>query len=270
LHGLIDTHAVYKPNGSSMIQKISVAKVITVIHTIIIYMWVIASTVVFGLLAILVSFFSKKGDGVHHIAQIWGRSITLVSGIRVTSTGVDPKFSGNSYIYMSNHQSNFDIPVLYSALPVQFRWLAKAELFRIPIFGNSMRCAGYISIDRSNRKSAFQSLVQATDMIRNGTSVMIFPEGTRSTDGQLLPFKKGGFLLAVDAGVPIIPIKIYNTQKVMPKGRLLVRHHRVMIQIGSPIQTSGYTRKTKDDLIARVRDAMLSMPSMQDGGGGDG
>jgi 1-acyl-sn-glycerol-3-phosphate acyltransferase len=253
-----------------MTQKFSVAKVVTIVHTILIFIWIIAATVVFGLLAILVSFFSKKGDSVHYIAQCWGKSILLVSAVRVTSTGVDPQFGGHSYIYMCNHQSNFDIPVLFSALPVQFRWLAKAELFKIPIFGSGMRGAGYISIDRSNRKSAFQSLAQAADMIRNGTSVMIFPEGTRSSDGQLLPFKKGGFMLAVDAGVPIIPIKIYGTHEVMPKGRLLVRHRRVMIQVGSPIETSGYTRKTKEALMVRVRDAMLGMPSMQDEECGNG
>lgn len=251
-----------------MIQKLSVAKVIAFIHTPFIFIWIIAATVVFGLLAILVSFFSKKGDGVHYVAQLWGKSILLVSGVRVTSTGAGPQPGGRSYIYMCNHQSNFDIPVLFSALPVQFRWLAKAELFRIPIFGSSMRGAGYISIDRSNRKSAFQSLTQAAGMIRNGTSVMIFPEGTRSSDGQLLPFKKGGFVLAVDAGVPIIPIKICGTHEVMPKDRLWVHHRRVTIEVGLPVQTSGYTRKTINELIDQVRDAMSGMPSMQEGGGG--
>jgi 1-acyl-sn-glycerol-3-phosphate acyltransferase len=103
-------------------------------------------------------------------------------------------------------------------LPVQFRWLAKAELFKIPIFGRAMRGVGYISIDRSNRKSAFESLKQAALTIRNGTSVLIFPEGTRSRDGRILPFKKGGFVLAVDAGVPVVPIIIKGTGGSCPKG----------------------------------------------------
>src|SRR5210317_685359 len=125
-------------------------------------------------------------------------------------------------ILMPIHQSNFDIPVLLGRLPVQFRWLAKAELFKIPIFGRGMRGCGYISIDRSNRKSAFQSLAEAATKIRNGVSVLIFPEGTRSRDGKILPFKKGGFVLSVDAGVPIVPIVIYNTGSIMPKGRLRI------------------------------------------------
>jgi 1-acyl-sn-glycerol-3-phosphate acyltransferase len=145
---------------------------------------------------------------------------------------------------------------LYSGLPVQFRWLAKAELFRIPIFGQSMRSAGYVSIDRSNRKSAFKSLAMAAEMIRNGTSVMIFPEGTRSSDGELLPFKKGGFVLAVDAGVPIVPIRISGTHSIMPKGRLLISRGKVRIDVGKPIQSADFTRKTKDDLMVRVRAAM--------------
>ncbi len=253
-----------------MTQKFSVPKAITILHTILIFMWVVVATIVFGVLAILVSFFSKKGDGVHFVAQIWGKSILFVSGVRVRSRGVAPHLGKHSYIYMCNHQSNYDIPVLFSALPVQFRWLAKAELFKIPIFGRSMRSAGYISIDRSNRKSAFRSLALAADMIRNGTSVMIFPEGTRSSDGRLLPFKKGGFVLAVDAGVPIIPIHISGTHEVMPKGRLLVFRRQVSINVGSPIQTSDYSRKTKDDLMAHVRDAMMNTPSMQSEGDGNG
>jgi 1-acyl-sn-glycerol-3-phosphate acyltransferase len=154
---------------------------------------------------------------------------------------------------MPNHQSNFDIPVLLGCLPVQFRWLAKAELFKIPIFGRGMRGCGYISIDRSNRKSAFQSLTEAATKIRNGVSVLIFPEGTRSWDGKILPFKKGGFVLSVDAGVPIVPIVIFNTWSIMHKGTLLVRRRSVRMDILAPIPTSGYTRKTKDDLMDTVR-----------------
>lgn len=241
-----------------------------VCHTACIYAWTIFATTFLGILAIVVSFFSRNGDGVHHVARIWGKSILWVSGVRVKTKGSVPNWQSRSYVYMSNHQSNFDIPVLLSALPVQFRWLAKAELFKIPIFGRSMRGAGYISIDRSNRKSAFKSLARAAAMIRNGTSVMIFPEGTRSSDGVLLPFKKGGFVLAVDAGVPIIPIVITGTHEIMPKGRMLICRRRVRIDVGNPIQTSDYTRKTKDDLMARVREAMSEVATVATEGGGCG
>jgi len=226
------------------------------LHTLIIYAWTILSTVIFGLLAITVAFFSKTGEGVHHVARAWAKCILWVSGVRIQTHGFDPGLIGQSCIFMSNHQSNYDIPVLYCGLPVQFRWLAKAELFRIPIFGRSMRSAGYVSIDRSNRKSAFRSLAKAAEMIRSGTSVMIFPEGTRSSDGKLLPFKKGGFVLAVAAGVPIIPIIISGTHKIMPKGRLMISRRHVRIDVGEPIQSSAYTRKTKDDMMMHVQAAM--------------
>jgi 1-acyl-sn-glycerol-3-phosphate acyltransferase len=239
-------------------------------HTLIIYAWTILSTIFFGTMAIVVSYFSKTGESVHHVARAWGRSILWVSGIQVVTYGFDPEMIGRSCIFMSNHQSNYDIPVLYSGLPIQFRWLAKAELFKIPIFGRGMRSAGYISIDRSNRKSAFRSLAKAAEMIRNGSSVMIFPEGTRSSDGVLLPFKKGGFVLAVDAGVPIVPMIISGTHQIMPKGRLLISRRKVRIDVGKPIQSADYTRKTKDDLMKQVRAAMSEISTRTMEGDGRG
>jgi 1-acyl-sn-glycerol-3-phosphate acyltransferase len=225
-------------------------------HTLVIAVGVICFTIVLGLAAILRSFFTKTGDPVHLIARFWGRCILWIAGIRVTMSGVDGLDPKGPYIFMANHQSNFDIPVLLSALPFQFRWLAKAELFKIPIFGRGMRGAGYISIDRSDRKSAFHSLDRAAQSIRNGSSVVIFPEGTRSPDGQMLSFKKGGFVLAVDAGVPIIPMIIRGTLEIMPKGSFLIRTHRVHIEVLPAIDSSLFTRKTKDQLLEQVRSVM--------------
>jgi 1-acyl-sn-glycerol-3-phosphate acyltransferase len=157
---------------------------------------------------------------------------------------------------MPNHQSHFDIPVLLGCLQTQFRWLAKAELFNIPIFGRAMRGCGYISIDRANREAAFASIRQASDAIRGQVSVLIFPEGTRSPDGKLLPFKKGGFVLAADSGVPILPIGIYGTGRILPKKKLLLDPGPVVLWIHPPIVTTGYCRETKDALMANVREAL--------------
>jgi 1-acyl-sn-glycerol-3-phosphate acyltransferase len=154
---------------------------------------------------------------------------------------------------MPNHLSNFDIPVILAHLKVQFRWLAKSELFRIPLFGFAMKRAGYISIDRSNRRSAFESLAEAAQIIRNGRSVLIFPEGTRSRDQSIKAFKKGGFVLAVESGVPIVPIVIHGTWRIMSKNGLMIKPGNVTVEIMEPIETKDYSRRTKDDLLERVR-----------------
>lgn len=221
--------------------------------TVIILLWTILATIIIGIIVIIISFFSKTGNIPHLLARLWANSILWVSGAKVTVQGAEKLNSKKSCIYMANHQSNADIPVVLGRLPVQFRWLAKEELFKIPLFGRAMRGVGYISIDRSNRKKAFESLKRAADTIRNGTSVLIFPEGTRSPDGRILPFKKGGFILAVDSGVPIVPVIIHGTRKITPKGNFLIHPAPIVIQILDPVETADYTRKQKDELLEKIR-----------------
>jgi len=187
------------------------------IRTLLIFLWTVLVTGFFAVIVILASLISKNSNTLHKIVRIWAKCILVASGVKVTVKGhlnIDP---AGSYIYMSNHLSNFDIPVLLAYLPVQFRWLAKAELFKIPIFGYAMQRAGYISINRFDRKSAIQSLNKVAEIIRNGTSVIIFPEGTRSQNQNIQSFKKGGFVLAVDSGVPITPMIIHGTWTIMQK-----------------------------------------------------
>jgi 1-acyl-sn-glycerol-3-phosphate acyltransferase len=225
-------------------------------RTVVIAVWVAAATFVIGLLTIALSLSAATAPAVHRVARAWGRSILAVSGVRVRVTGgqrIDP---AAAFIFMSNHQSNFDIPVLLGHLPAPFRWLAKAELFRIPIFGRAMRGAGYIPIDRSDRPAAIASLRQAAEAVRGGAAVMIFPEGTRSPDGTLKPFKKGGFVMAIEAGVPIVPVALRGTFDIMPKNRLLIRPREVAMVIGAPIATSGYRIHSKEALMNEVRNAL--------------
>ena len=211
----------------------------------------------FAVIIILTSLVSTDGETPHKVARIWAKCILAASNINVTVTGLSNLKLTGSCIYMPNHVSNFDIPVLQAYLPVQFRWLAKAELFKIPIFGYAMKRAGYISIDRFDRTSAIQSLNKASEIIRNGTSVIIFPEGTRSQNQNIQSFKKGGFVLAVDSGVPIIPVIIHGTWKIMQKKQILVRPGNVVLEIKKPINTLDYTRKTKDDLMEKVRNIVM-------------
>ena len=223
------------------------------IRTTYIIVWVVLTTIFWGIIAIIISFFTRTGNPIHNIARIWAKGILFASQIRVNVKGLKNIVPSQSYVYMSNHQSNFDIPVLLAHLPVQFRWLAKAELFKIPLFGRAMRGAGYVEIDRFNQESAFRSIAEAAGKIKNGLSVLIFPEGTRSRDGRIRPFKKGGFILAVDAGVPIVPIILQGTWDIMEKSSLRIKTGEVVLNIEKPIATIRYSRENKNDLIETVR-----------------
>jgi len=228
-----------------------------VIRTLFIIFGVVILTGFFAVMAILTSFVSTGGETPYKVGRIWAKCILAASNIKVTVKGLSNLNRAGSFIYMPNHVSNFDIPVLQAYLPVQFRWIAKAELFKIPIFGYAMKRAGYISIDRFDRKAAIQSLNNAAEIIRNGTSVIIFPEGTRSQNQNIQSFKKGGFVLAVDSGVPIIPVIIHGTWSIMQKKQILVKPGNVVLEIKKPINTLDYTRKTKDELMEKVRNIMV-------------
>ena len=219
-------------------------------------LWVGLTTAFFSVCAVIASFFSRTGDSVHIIARIWARTILTGSRVPISVSGLSNIEPDTSYVYMANHQSNFDIPALLGYLPVQFRWLAKAELFKIPVFGRAMRGAGYVKIDRFNQESAFESINEAAEKMKNGVSVMIFPEGTRSKDGSIRPFKKGGFVMAVDSGVPIVPVVIRGTWSIMAKSSLQINHGQVEMTLAKPIDTTGYSRETKEELMERVRTAI--------------
>ncbi len=223
------------------------------VHSWIVIIWTVLATIIMGSVAIVTSLVSKNGNIPHLVGRYWARSILWVSRVKVDVGGRAHIDSSISYVFMANHQSFFDIPVLLGHLPCQFRWLAKIELFKIPLFGYAMRGAGYISIDRSNRHAAIESLETAAQKIKDGVSVLIFPEGTRSRDGHLRPFKKGGFFLSIDSSAPIIPIVIRGTRRIMPKKTLRIQPGRVKIDIQKRIESTDYCRKTKDDLLEKVR-----------------
>lgn len=226
---------------------------INLIYSAIVIVWTVLITALIGSFIIVICLFGNFEHKVHRIARFWAFLIIFVSRIPVKVEGMAHIDPSGSYIYMSNHQSNFDIPVLLAYLKVQFRWLAKMELFKIPIFGRGMKNAGYISINRADRRAAIGSLQQAAGAIKDGVSILIFPEGTRSLDGNIRPFKKGGFVLAVESGIPIVPIVVHGTYAIMPKSSLRIRRGPVIVEICEPIETTGYTRETKDALLEKVR-----------------
>ena len=191
-------------------------------------------------------------DVVHRWGIIWGRGILLLTGLKIKVHGSE-HIPERSAVYVVNHQSNFDIPILYAGLPLQFRWMAKQELFNIPLFGPAMRRCGYIPIDRSDRRKAMQSMNEAAKQIRDGASVIIFPEGTRSPDGQLQEFKKGGFLIAVKAQVPVVPVAIKGSFNVMSKNSLRIHGGDIEVEIFPPIETAGMKNAETEQLMEKVR-----------------
>ncbi len=213
-------------------------------------------TLVFSFLSLLVAFFDSSGNQVHRVAALWASSALVLCSVRVKIVNLDLLQPGQPYVLAANHQSLFDILALLSKLRVQFRWLAKESLFNIPIFGRAMRKAGYIPINRSNPKQAYQSLLLAAKKIQEGTSVLIFPEGTRQETDHLGDFKKGGFILAIKSQEPIIPIGIIGSGKVLAKNSLRIHPGTIRIVLGKPIPTQGCQARDADALMEKVRAAV--------------
>lgn len=229
------------------------------IRSSLLFIWLPVTTLVFGVLTILISLLDRKGIMPHLTARLWARLILWAAGVKVTVEGLEDIDPGRPCIYAANHQSQFDIPTLLAYLPVQFRWLAKKELFQIPLFGLAMRRAGYIPIDRSHPKEAIKSLEEAAQRIRAGTSVLIFPEGTRSADGRLLPFRLGGMALALKSKCPIVPLAICGSRNVLPRGTLWVRPGHIKMLIGQAIETTDFRPGQKNALAAELRQAIESL-----------
>lgn len=216
-------------------------------------------TLLFSLWGVVLSLFDKNGRLVHlYVAVPWARSILWACGVKIEVRGLENVERHIPRIYMSNHQSYFDIFGLLASLPVGFKFLLKQELMKIPLFGSAIKKAGYIPIDRADPRKAIKSMNEAADKIRGGSSVLIFPEGTRSADGRLQPFRAGGFHLALKSGCEIIPIVIVGSRRIVPKGSLRIEKGSFVICIGGPIPTKDLTRKEMDQLMGRVREAMES------------
>ena len=187
------------------------------------------------------------------IPMYWGRILAAVNGVKVEVKGLENVEPGKPYIFAANHQSMFDIFSMQGFFDSDFRWLAKKELFRIPLFGRAMHLAGYISIDRSHGREALKSLKEAAQRIAAGTSVILFPEGTRSLDGKLHDFKSGGMVLAIKSGVPVVPVGISGTYEILPKGKLLAKPGQVTIRVGQPVETKDFSASQKHELATMIQ-----------------
>ena len=174
-----------------------------------------------------------------HLGKLWANALLFSSGVKVQTFGMENIHPYKKYIFVSNHMSHFDVLILLAKLPPYYRFLAKAELFRIPFFGWALSLAGHIKVDRSRKSDVQKILDQAKNILeKKGASIHFFAESTRSTDGMIYPFKPGAFILARETGVPIIPMGILGTRDVLPKGALLPRPAHAIISVGKPFQVS--------------------------------
>jgi 1-acyl-sn-glycerol-3-phosphate acyltransferase len=229
-------------------------------RTVLVFLTLVIMTPVFGLMVIIASLFGVKdreGSFYDKAPRWWAMWLVRAAGIRVRLHNEELIRSGEPRIYVSNHVSWFDVLTLASVLP-RYKFIGKAELFRIPIFGSAARAAGMVAIERENRKSAFDSYRVAADRIRAGASVVVFPEGTRGRTYAVRQFKKGPFVLAVAAGVPIVPAIVHGTLAVMPRDRFRVRSGVVDIHFLDPIDASGLTYDDRNRLSQAAWDRMAA------------
>ncbi len=208
--------------------------------------------------AFIASFLPEVRRTVPHIiARLWAKIIIWVSGVKVSIKGLENINIDYPYVYAMNHQSYFDIFAILSALPIQFKWMAKKELFYIPFLGWAMKACGHISVDRQNPKGAYKALEKALELIKQDYSIIIFPEGTRSKDGHIGPFKTGGIVLALRSNRPVVPVTIIGTRYILPKGGRFIRPGHVKIIIDKPISTEDYKETEKRKLANNVRSIIV-------------
>jgi 1-acyl-sn-glycerol-3-phosphate acyltransferase len=194
-------------------------------------------TAVLGTLSLGSSLFEKRGYFAHWCARTWSRLILSTTGVRVHVEGLDKLEPGRTYVFVANHQSIYDIPILFWSLPYQLRIIAKQSLGSFPFLGWHLRRTGHMLVDR--RRPARAVFVWASRLTSNGLSLIVFPEGTRSGDGRVAPFKGGSFYLALGAGLPVVPLSVVGSRHVMLKGRLATYPGVVRLVVHEPLDTRG-------------------------------
>lgn len=237
--------------------------VVNYLHTLVAWPLVALYTIVMATLSLLLSLSDRRGRLQHWCASTWSRMIARTALLDVRVHGAENVRPGTSYVFLSTHQSWMDIPVMLGYLPSQLRIAAKREVFHIPFLGWHMTRGGHIAINRGNTSEAVESLRRATASLRGGVSAFLFPEGTRTRDGSLQPLKKGGFKLALQSGLAVVPVAIVGTRRAMPRGSAVLRPVPVDLYIEPPIPTE---RLTDSDLPALVEQVRAAMESRFDGG----
>jgi 1-acyl-sn-glycerol-3-phosphate acyltransferase len=220
---------------------------------------IVLSTIFFGTISLIVSFFDHTGAVQIRVARAWARSLLAVSGVRVTVEGLDRIDPKQPYVFIGNHASYFDTPVALAYIPAQFRFLAKRGLFQIPFLGTHLSRAGHIPVPREDPRASVKTMQLAAEKIQQKKiSLLIFPEGGRSHDGILRPFKEGGAYIAIRAGVPVVPVVMLGTREILPYGGGVPQAGAVVMKVLSPIDTTNMSLKERGRLTEQVRELILS------------
>jgi 1-acyl-sn-glycerol-3-phosphate acyltransferase len=222
------------------------------------FMWATIATLVLAAPVIIAGLLSRTGNLAFSLTKIWAYIMLAVSFVRTEIKDKAKILKGQSYIIISNHQSLYDILALVTTLGVQFRWFIKKEILKVPIFGYGLYAARNIYIDRSNTAKAIESINKGIDRLPKGAGVMVFAEGTRSEDGRIQEFKKGGFMAAILREIPILPVTVNGSRRVLPKGELVVKPGKIQVVVGDPIETHGYTTDTVQKLMDKTRQAVMA------------
>ncbi|HON58046.1 MAG TPA: lysophospholipid acyltransferase family protein [Smithella sp.] len=217
------------------------------------FFWASLMTAVLFLPMTAAAIFSVTGNLAFNISKLWAWTMLIVTGVKVRIRGREKIREGISYVIISNHQSQFDILALVTSLKIQFRWIIKKELLRVPLFGWALYAAKNVFIDRGNREQAIASINKAVNRLPRGVSIMVFAEGTRSKDGKLQKFKKGGFTIAIERKMPILPIAVKGSRAILPKGSLIFRSGTIEVVVCDPIPSDSYTHESIDELIQETR-----------------
>lgn len=213
-------------------------------------------TIILGTLSLLCSLFDRSGTIQHGFARLWARMIIATIGAPVTVEGLEKIDPTKARVYVVNHLSALDIPVLYAKLPFQFRILAKSELFSYPFMGWHLQRSGQIAVDLENAKTSIRSLNRAVESLRKNMSLMVFPEGGRSQDGHLQPFMGGAFYAALRAHADVVPMALIGTYEILPMNTWHIKPRPVRLIVGRPISTVGMTVRDMDKLTQAARDAI--------------
>jgi 1-acyl-sn-glycerol-3-phosphate acyltransferase len=221
---------------------------------------IILSTLICGLISLVASPFDRTGGFMIKTARVWARSLLAIAGVRVKVEGLEKLVPGASYVFASNHLSYMDTPVILTHIPADFRFMAKDGLFKIPLLGTHLGQAGHIPVPREDPRAAVKTMTLAANIIRSrNISILIFPEGGRSHDGELKPFKDGAAYIAIKAGVPVVPLAISGTRQILAMHSATFHRGNVTLRIGDPIQTEGLTLHDRKQVTDEARNTVVAL-----------